>query len=390
MTDARPLARVSPRPTWRGAAVAALVWALYTAAYAVAVAVFAGVPLVYAVQSQVLSSGILAALSVPVWFGIVRGLDGHPARQLAAHAAAMPAYAVGGTALYVGAYAAGGVEGAVAVLAERFGWIALGAATLYVAQFAVYHGVAASQRARRERAAAERLRARTREQELRSLRSQLHPHFLFNALTAISAEVGRDPDQARERIGQLAGLLRYSLDAGRRDAVPLAEELAFVRDYLALESARMGDRLRATVDVDDAALGAEVPPMALQTLVENAVRHGVAPLAEGGAVAVTVRAEVGDPARGGGAAVVTVEDTGVGATAAALAASPGPGPGGTQTAGGVGLANTDERLRLLFGTGLDVEAHRDVGFAVTFRVPLPDASPPERAVRRVPAAPPAT
>ena len=355
MTDA-PLARAAPRPTWRGAAVAAGVWALYTAVYAVAVAVLADVPVAYAVQSQAVSTSILAALSVPAWLGIVRGLDGSPARQLLAHAVAMPAYAVAGTALYVGVYAVAGVDEAAAALSARAGWIALGAATLYAAQFAAYHAVAASQRARRERAAAERLRARTREQELRSLRSQLHPHFLFNALTAISAEVGRDPDQARERIGQLAGLLRYSLDAGRRDAVPLAEEVAFVRDYLALESARMGRRLRATVEVDDRALGAEVPPMALQTLVENAVRHGVAPLAEGGAVAVTVRAD----GPGGGSAVVSVVDTGVGATPQALA-----------EADGVGLANTDERLRLLFGTGLDVEAGRARGFAVSFRVPLP-------------------
>ena len=374
MNDARPADRPAPRLTWRGAAVAALVWALYTVVYAVAIAVFAGVPLLYAVESQTVSSVILAVLSVPAWLVIVRGLDGAPGRQLAAHTVSAPVYALAGTALYVGVYAAGGVADAVAVLTERFGWIALGAATLYVAQFAVYHAVAVSQRAGRERAAAERLRARTREQELRSLRSQLNPHFLFNALTAISAEVGRDPDEARERIGQLGGLLRYSLDAGRRDVVPLAEEVAFVRDYLALESARMGARLRATVDVDRAALGAEVPPMALQTLVENAVRHGVAPRAEGGAVAVTVRAE--HPARGGGAAVVRVEDTGVGASPEALAA-----------ADGVGIRNTDERLRLLFGTGLDVEADRPVGFAVSFRLPL--AAPPERVGRRVAAAPPA-
>lgn len=356
MTDAPLLARVPPRPTWRGATVAALAWVLYTAAYAVAVSVFARVPLGLAVAGQALSSLILAGLSVPIWFGIVRALDGSVGRQVVAHAVALPLYALGGTGLYVGVYAARGIERAAAALTEQFGWIALGTSTLYAAEFAAYHGVAAAQRARRERASAERLRARTREQELRSLRSQLHPHFLFNALTAISAEVGRDPDQARERIGQLSGLLRYSLDSGRRDAVPLAEEVAFVRDYLALESARMGTRLQATVDVDDRALSAEVPPMALQTLVENAVRHGVAPRAEGGAVAVTVRVE----GAAGGVAVVSVEDTGLGATDETLAA-----------ADGVGLKNTDERLRLLFGTGLTVETDRACGFAVRFRVPLP-------------------
>ena len=167
------------------------------------------------------------------------------------------------------------------VLLQQAGWIALGTAVVYVAQFAVYHAAALARQSARERAAAERLRARTREQELRSFHAQLNPHFLFNALTAISAEVGRDPDQARERIAQLGELLRYSLDSGRRDLVPLADEVAFVRDYLALEQARMGDRLAVTLDVEPAALSARVPPMALQTLVENAVRHGVAPKPRG-------------------------------------------------------------------------------------------------------------
>jgi signal transduction histidine kinase len=353
----------------RGVASAAVAWALYAVAYAAVITLFADVPLAYSLTSQAVHTTILAGLSVPAWLVVVRGLDGAGwGRRLAAHAVLLPAYAVGGTALYVGVYRVLGGAEVAAVIAERFGWIALGAATVYVAQFAVYHAVAAAQRAGREREAAERLRARTREQELRSLRAQLNPHFLFNALNAVSAEVGRDPDEAREMIGRLAGLLRYSLDAGRRDLVPLAEEVGFVRDYLDLEGARMGRRLRAVLDVDDEALGAEVPPMALQTLVENAVRHGVAPAPGGGAVTVAARVE-------GDAVEVLVEDTGVGAA-----------PGALADAEGVGLANTDERLRLLFGeaSALRVEADRAQGFAVAFRLPLPDAP-----ARARPPAPPA-
>ena len=374
MTAAPPAPHVTPR----GVAAAAVGWTLYTVGYAVAVALLADVPLAYALQSQALQSAILAALSGPVWLLVVRGLDGAGwARVLAAHLVALPVCVLGGTAGVWGLYRLAGQPGVADVLQAQGGWIAVGVATLYVAQFAVYHAVALVRRSARQQEAAERLAARTREQELRSLRAQLNPHFLFNALTAISAEVGRDPDAARERIGQLGALLRYSLDSGRRDLVPLAEEVAFVRDYLALEQARMGDRLAATVDVEPAALDARVPPMALQTLVENAVRHGVAPKPEGGAVTVT-------GALADGRAVLSVRDTGVGVTPPAAAASAADLARG----GGVGIANADERLRLLFGpgAGLEIDADRD-GFGVSFRVPCDPKSVGLRASRH--GAPPA-
>ena len=347
----------APRLTLRGAGVAAVGWALYAVVYAVAVTLGAGVPLAYSVQSQLVHAAILAALSVPVWLLVIREMDGAGVlRVLAAHAVLLPTYVASTTALYWAAYRLAGEVGVAEVLARQAGWIALGTAVLYVAQFAVYHAAALARQSARERAAAERLQARTREQELRSLRAQLNPHFLFNALTAISAQVGQDPDQAREHISQLGELLRYSLDSGRRDLVPLAEEVAFVRDYLALEQARMGGRLAVTVDVEPAALGAQVPPMALQTLVENAVRHGVAPKPEGGAVAVTAR-------HSGGHAVLTVDDTGVGAAPADLSRP-----------GGVGIANADERLQLLFGPDARLRIDTDrTGLGVSFRVPCDPA-----------------
>ncbi|MEM1117800.1 MAG: histidine kinase [Bacteroidota bacterium] len=343
------------RPTIRGVGVAVVAWSVYAIVYSAAVAVFAGVPFVYIVVTQGGQAALMAVLSLPIWWVAVRRMAEAPVwRVVLVHA--------GGASISIGAVVAGtlawaslGGEAAYETVRARAGWIGLWTGILYVAQFAIYHAVEASRRARVRRAQAEALRHLARDQELRTLRSQLNPHFLFNALNTISAEVVRDPEAAREALGRLADLLRYALDAGRRNLVPLGDEMAFVRDYLALEQARMGDRLGVRLDVDPDAHGAEVPPMAVQTLVENAVRHGLAPSRDGGTV--TVRAHLA-----GAHAEVEVADDGVGA----------------DTMGeGIGLANTAERLRLLFGPEADVEIDTDrpEGFAVRLRIPLPDAMP---------------
>ncbi len=110
---------------------------------------------------------------------------------------------------------------------------------------------------------------------LSALRMQLNPHFLFNALNAVSAYVERDPERAQTMLAQLAALLRRVLDGDARPEVPLAEELALLRDYLAIQQARFGDTLAVEEDVDPDALDVPVPPLLLQPLVENAVEHGV-------------------------------------------------------------------------------------------------------------------
>ncbi|MEO0557694.1 MAG: histidine kinase [Bacteroidota bacterium] len=352
------LASVSPtispaRITARGLALAAAVWLLYTLVYAAATALFAGIPFRYAMSSQAMHSGLMALLSVPIWWVLVRELAEAPlATRMVAHVIGVVLYTGGVVGLFLGMVRMGSEIAYQSVLPQA-GWIALMTAIAYVAQFGIYHAVEATRRSRERKRQAEALRHLSREQELRTLRAQLNPHFLFNALNTISADVGRDPDHAREAIGQLGGLLRYALDAGRRDLVPLADEITFVRDYLDLEQARMGDRLQVSIDIDPDALSASVPPMAVQTLVENAVRHGLAPARDGGTLTVSV-AVVDEGVD------VHVEDTGIGAI----------GPLGD----GIGLANTDERLRLLFGADstLRIDADRPVGFAVSFRLPLPE------------------
>ena len=123
-----------------------------------------------------------------------------------------------------------------------------------------------------------------REAELRALRSQLNPHFLFNSLNSINALIGGDPEGARRMCEGLGDFLRRTLQLGAREAVTLGEELALVERYLAIEQVRFGERLRVQRAVDPAALECLLPPLLLQPLVENAIKHGVANRLEGGTV----------------------------------------------------------------------------------------------------------
>jgi LytS/YehU family sensor histidine kinase len=164
--------------------------------------------------------------------------------------------------------------------------------------------------------------------ELRLLKSQLNPHFLFNALNGLRSLIADEPVRARDAVTQLARTLRYTLSSGDEDLVSLERELEMVDDYLALESMRLAERLRVEREIAPEARTARVPIMLLQTLVENAIKHGIAPLKEGGTLRIEARVV-------GKELLVRVSN---------------PRPQGTApTDGGVGLRNSSERLRLLFG-----------------------------------------
>lgn len=138
---------------------------------------------------------------------------------------------------------------------------------------------------RKKEAEERRARELATEARLQSLESRVHPHFLFNAINSILSLMREDPRRAEDLLERMAALLRFSLDQSQR-AMPLSKELKIVRDYLEIEKARFGDRLRFTVDLADG-LDGEVPPLAIQTLVENAVKYAVSPRREGGEIRVT-------------------------------------------------------------------------------------------------------
>jgi sensor histidine kinase YesM len=168
------------------------------------------------------------------------------------------------------------------------------------------------------------------EARLATLESRVQPHFLFNALNSIASLIHEDPAGAERMTGQLASLLRSSLAPEATALVPLEDELRIVRDYLAIEQVRFGNRLRYAIDADDAVLRARIPRLALQTIVENSIKYAVSPRREGASITVSASA-----AASAGNLVVRVEDN-------------GPGFDVVPLPEGHGLALLRDRLALLF------------------------------------------
>ncbi|HST60812.1 MAG TPA: histidine kinase, partial [Longimicrobium sp.] len=235
-------------------------------------------------------------------------------------------------------------------------WQMFSGVMVYAAIAGIAYAVQAAGQAREQEARAARAEALRARAELQALRAQLKPHFLFNTLHSLMALVRHEPEQAEAALERFAGLLRYTLDAKRTetDDVPLAQEWAFVRDYLALERIRLGDRLRVVEDVDPAAMDCPVPAFTLQPLVENAIRHAVAPHARGARVTIGIE-------RVDGALELRVEDDGPGADPASMAG-----------AAGVGLRVVRQRLETRYGGAgeMEVRTAPGEGFAVHVRLPV--------------------
>ncbi|MBL8958867.1 MAG: histidine kinase, partial [Gemmatimonadetes bacterium] len=188
--------------------------------------------------------------------------------------------------------------------------------------------------------------------ELQQLKSQLHPHFLFNTLNAISSCVRTDPEVATQTITRLSTLLRHALQRATAQEVSLDEELAVLEAYLGIEQLRFDDRLQVAWRVDPAARRAMVPHLVLQPLVENAIRHGITPRASRGTVEVAAE-------RVDATLRLTVTDDGVGCDPAALSHH------------GVGLTNTRHRLQQLYGARHAMRVMTSPGCGMVIAIELP-------------------
>jgi two-component system, LytTR family, sensor histidine kinase AlgZ len=203
----------------------------------------------------------------------------------------------------------------------------------------------------------ERARKLAIEARLSSLESRIHPHFLFNTLNSISSLIQEDPKLAERLVERLAALLRFSLDSNQTSTVPLDRELKIVNDYLEIEKVRFGNKLRYSIDVPAELQATEVPPLSVQTLVENSLKHVVAARREGGEVRITARLT-------GGRVNIEVCDNGPGFTAGAINA-------------GHGLDNLQARLVALFDDRAALEmSTRDGCTVVTISLPGSAVVPP--------------
>jgi sensor histidine kinase YesM len=211
------------------------------------------------------------------------------------------------------------------------------------------------QRVRERELAEERLLKAKSEAELAALQARINPHFLFNTLNSIAALIGDDPAKAEQVLGQLSSLMRYALQSHRAGVVSVEDELTIVRGYLEIEQVRLGARLHYEIDVDPALHHTELPILLLQPLVENAIKHGIAPKIAGGRV--LVRGWRDAQAR---ATIFTITDD-------------GDGTHDRDTAGtGEGLMNVRQRLEALYGQRASVTLTRQNGITET-RVEMPIA-----------------
>ncbi len=214
----------------------------------------------------------------------------------------------------------------------------------------MYHYIAKSQKQQLDTLQLESL---VKELELKTIKAHINPHFIFNSLNSIRALVDENPERARKAITELSNILRSSINVDKSETVTFEKELAIVKDYLALENMRFEDRLKVEYEVDDDTLDRPVPPMMLQTLVENAIKHGISKQINGGIVRV-----ISD--LNGHYHELTVQNTGH--------------LNGKVNEEGFGLSSTNDRLHLLYGEKGRFEIRQISPLLVeaTVKIPVPE------------------
>ena len=287
-------------------------------------------------------------LTVPIWFLLFRRLKHWPLqKRLMLHLLLLPAFVVIWQQSYYWiceAIGFGHLGGTGKV------WDIYIPALFYVLQFGVLHAYSYHRENQRKLKLEGELRTAALKSELSALKAQLNPHFLYNVFNTISASVPPQQEKTRDMIAELSDLFRYQLKASQVERVPLREELEFVQKYLALEKERFQDRLEIDVNVEDAILDELVPPMLLQPLVENSVKHGLASLIEGGRISINIK-------RKGDKLAFEIADTGIGVSDKEKVFETG-----------IGLNNTRLRLEKMYQSTLSLSDNFPQGLKINFSI----------------------
>lgn len=332
-----------------------VLWSLVTLSFGVRLTLALGMGLAVTISS--------AAMALPVWW--LSGRYPWPRRLrpgfYAVHLLVGACYAAGWV-LFLYTYVAVRDGGSVLALiregSEIVVWQLVTGIWLYGLVAGVSYALRNRRRAEQQEHVAARARALAAQAQLQALRARLEPHFLFNALHTLSALIRQDPKAAERAVEKLGGLLRYVLDEGDDDVL-LADEWRFTRDYLDIERLRLGEHLRLDLDVQPDTLSCPVPAFTLQTLVENAVRHGIAPRVGGGVLAIHSTLD-------GDRLLLHVRDDGAGADPEAVLDSDG-----------MGLRALRERLHALYGERARIHIDTAPGRSFSALVDLPARGPTE-------------
>ena len=350
--------RPATRPP-RGWPALLLIWLPLMVAYAIAIIRFAEIDAARGIRGAAINSVIASLLGIGVWVlsGRVRWPERPGIGFLTLHVAVAVLYSVAWWSLVVatGAVLNGrpmAADFAEWLASDTIGWDLFLGLTVYGLATGISYAIRLRAAVTTERLAVARLEAATRAARLHALEARLDPHVLFNTLHSVAALVRHDPARAEDAIDTLGELLREALRDPEGGERRLDDELRLVEGYLALERLRLGERLQVVMDIADDARALPVPPLLLQPLVENAIRHGLAPLAEGGRVTLSARREGEDLHLG-------VADNGAGAA----------GPPGTDDTG-LGLGVLAERLAQREPMGrMTITTAPQAGFRVDLALP---------------------
>ncbi len=287
-------------------------------------------------------------LTYPIWWLLIRKLKKWKnSRKVLLHVFLLPAFVLGWQQLY---YAISELLGLGHLNGPASVWDIYIPALFYTLQFGVIHSynyfIENQQKMRLEG----ELRTAALKSELSALKAQLNPHFLYNIFNTISASVPPQNEKTRHLIAELSDLFRYQLKASQVEKVTLREELSFVKKYLELEKERFQERLKIDIDVDKDILDEQVPPMLLQPLVENSVKHGLSSLIQGGMISIVIKKRAGKLA-------FEITDTGVGIQDKTKIFDKG-----------IGLNNTKLRLEKMYDTTLELKDNAPNGLKISFAI----------------------
>ncbi|MFN8354584.1 MAG: histidine kinase [Spirosomataceae bacterium] len=327
-------------------------WLLYAFTLAINEFAWAKMPFSALIQHYLISQGIdyllKFALTLPIWYLYFRVIPHwSPQAKLLLHLITLVLFVMVWKSLFywlMELLGRGHLQGSSQV------WDIYIPGLIYIIEFGFFHAYEYHQQVQKQKEVEAQLRQATLESELSAIKAQLNPHFLYNVFNTISASVPPEMETTREMIAKLADLFRYQLRASRENFVSLRDEIDFINNYLSLEKDRFGDRLTIKIDISPALWKEKIPPMILQPLVENAIKHGLSSLIEGGTVGISVKKRDTH-------IHFEVADTGVGLS------------DDQEIIGkGIGLTNTNLRLEKMFGSKLQFSPNQPRGLRVSFEI----------------------